>query len=390
MQSSRSALSLELIADEYPAGNSIYLNYGSCGKKPCSVLRALQTGWQRLNQNPTIMTFLDEQPWEIARSAAADLFYVPAQQLVLTNSTTHSLQLVMQSFLRQPGDELITTDHEHGSVNVIARYLEDSRGITVRRHKVDPGAGSEALCLGLLGHVTKRTKLVVVSEIFSYTGWRPDLGQVLDALDLLEVPALLDGAHAPGQYPIAIREYQMWAASGHKWLCGPNATGFLFVAPKMASRLEPLILGDKYYERKESNSEDLRRLEAQGTADVVRWIGLAEACNVQQKFGPELIAQRQLRLRRYLEAALKPLKPIFRLPESIPESERSAAVAFYWPSERVLVPDLREALWLKHKVWVQPDFIGAFPGNGIRVSCHYSVSESDLDTLVSALQSMVS
>jgi selenocysteine lyase/cysteine desulfurase len=55
----------------------------------------------------------------------------------------------------------------------------------------------------------------------------------------------------------------------------------------------------------------------------------------------------------------------------------------------VKVPDLKDALWERHRIWIQPDFFGTNPGLGARISCHYSLTESDLDVFVEALQTMI-
>ncbi len=56
-------LNKSLVASEFPygaPGNTefpLYLNTGSCGRKPVSVIAALEEGWRKLNQNPTLTTF---------------------------------------------------------------------------------------------------------------------------------------------------------------------------------------------------------------------------------------------------------------------------------------------------------------------------------------------
>src|SRR6185369_3581344 len=99
----------DLVAEEFPppADGSVYLNTGSCGRKPRSVLKALADGYEKLNLNPTLMTFLDPNPWSLARLSAARLFESEPEQMLLTQSTTQGLQLIMQSFLRKAGDEVV-------------------------------------------------------------------------------------------------------------------------------------------------------------------------------------------------------------------------------------------------------------------------------------------
>src|SRR6185436_7603422 len=94
---------------------------------------------------------------------------------------------------------------------------------------------------------------------------------VVDALAKTDIPLLVDGAHSPGQDFCHPAKYSMWVASGHKWLGGPNGTGFAYVAPHLVPKLQPVLLGDHYYNFADT---DLTRFESKGTSDVVRLLGL--------------------------------------------------------------------------------------------------------------------
>jgi selenocysteine lyase/cysteine desulfurase len=126
----------------------------------------------------------------------------------------------------------------------------------------------------------------------------------------------------------------------------------------------------------------LARFESHGTSDVVRWRGLAAAANLQLEIGPENIYRRELQLAKYLRNAVGKLNPRFRTPDSEPNC---ALLVMHWNAEQVPVPHLRDHLWKNYTIWVQPDFMNENPGLGVRVSCHYSLAESDIDRFAAAL-----
>jgi isopenicillin-N epimerase len=360
---------------------SIYLNNGSCGRKPKVVLDAISQGTQKLNLNPTLFTFLDTTMRNEACQAAATAFGIAPESIMLTSSTTSGLQQIAQSFLLKPGDELVTTDHEHGSWKTICKYLEETRGIVVRRYQVDPLDGSKALCQGMLELVTAKTRLVEVSEIDCFSGWRPDLTQLVDSLNKAQIPLLVDGAHSPGQGPCTPSRYPLWVGSGHKWLGGPNGTGFTYVAPHLIPLLKPVWLGDHYYDFTESN---LLRFECLGTTDQVRWLGLTEALKLWLELKPEAIAQRQKELVGYLRTSLNSLPNVeIRTPNIAQES--TGMVTFTWQPDEVLVPDLQQTLWSEFRIWVQPDFFYGQQGHGMRISCHPATTEHEIDRLIQSL-----
>src|ERR1700722_6399924 len=100
-------LDTALITEQWPApaDGSIYLNNGSCGRKPLVVLEAINQGLAECNLNPTLFTFNNPVPRQKAIAAASKLFDVPGESLFLTNSTTNGLQLLLQSFLLKADDE---------------------------------------------------------------------------------------------------------------------------------------------------------------------------------------------------------------------------------------------------------------------------------------------
>src|SRR5580704_17383316 len=105
-------LDLEAVELEFPRNKqTVYLNTGTTGRKPVSVLSSIMDGWQHLNDNPTLTTFLDPAPLENARAAVAGLHKVPERSILLIPNPSQGLHLLMQSFLRNPGDELVTTTH---------------------------------------------------------------------------------------------------------------------------------------------------------------------------------------------------------------------------------------------------------------------------------------
>ncbi len=384
-------LNLDRVRSEWlpPKDGSAYLNTGSCGRKPKVVIDALKKSLEQININPTYSVFLDQEPWQKARTAASRLFAVDPKSLLLTHSTTQGMQMIMQSFLLKENDEVITTSHEHGSTKAILRYLQESRGIKVKVHEIDPFAGSENFCTGILDLVGPNTKLVQVSEIDCGSGWRPDLTALANQLESASIPLLVDGAHSPGQGHTRPSKYPLWTGSGHKWLCGPNGTGFVYVAPHLVSSLQPLWLSDKVYL---GEPNDLSRFEYQGTTDVSRLDGLAEACLLYEALGADAAVARQRQLIKYLRNALNERftgkrKQIIRTPDI--DTESTGMLTFTWSADQVPVNDLRDSLWQDHRIWIQPDFYYGLPAHGMRISCHIATTESELDRLMNALDSII-
>ncbi len=379
--------------DDSSINNVIYLNTGSVGRKPASVLDSINSGWRRLNINPTRVTYLEDEIKEEAREAVAELLSVDKDCLLLTDSTTQGLQLILQSLLKKAGDEVIVTDRQHGSTGTILRYLEDTRGIRVKTYKIETGCSTEQMSLELLNYITGNTRLVLISEIDCFSGWRPELTLLSESLKLLDIPLLVDAAHAPGNGVTRPSRFPLWVGAGHKWLGAPNSCAFAYISKDWIPLIEPVWIGDGFFEIRENEIYDLRRFELKGNPDVVKWMGLKKAVELYQSLDQKQIDEYQKSLLLYLRARLLEIDGVrLRNPGyHDPEGEESASMlAFYLRPERLKVNNLRGSLWERDKIWVHQDYLGRNPGCGARISCHYSVKQEDIDKFIEALTSLLS
>jgi L-cysteine/cystine lyase len=134
---------------------------------------------------------------------------------------------VMSALQLGPGDEVLTSDEEHPGLLAPLEAARRRRGFEVR---FSPFAE--------LGNaIGRRTRLVACSHV-SWVG-----GRVVDAAALAASDAmvLLDGAQGLGAVPTRPDELgcDFYAASGQKWLCGPDGSGCLYVRRDLADELDP-------------------------------------------------------------------------------------------------------------------------------------------------------
>ncbi len=175
---------------------------------------------------------------ESLRVGYADRLGCAVEDVALTRSTTDGINTVLAGLDFAPGEEILTTEEEHPGLLAPLAAARDRRGIDVRLVPWEELAGA----------VGPRTRLVACSHVSWATG------RIVDAAGLRTtgVPVLLDGAQGLGAVPVDVGELgcDFYAASGQKWLCGPDGAGVLFVAaarrpevavawPSYASLAEP-------------------------------------------------------------------------------------------------------------------------------------------------------
>lgn len=161
------------------------------------------------------------------RDGYAQLLGCSSSEVALTGSTTDGVNTVVSGLDLRPGDEILTSDQEHPGLLAPLGRARRRHGISVR----------VAPFHRLAEHVTPQTRLIACSHV----SWVN--GQIVDAQALAAtgVPVLLDGAQGLGALPVDVRRLgcAFYAASGQKWLCGPEGSGCLFVS---ASHLEELLI----------------------------------------------------------------------------------------------------------------------------------------------------
>jgi L-cysteine/cystine lyase len=172
-------------------------------------------------------------------------------ELALTGSTTDGVNTVISGLDLRAGDEVLTSDEEHPGLLAPLGRARKRHGITVR---VVPFAE-------LPGEVGSRTRLIACSHV----SWVS--GRVVDVAPLRAtgVPILLDAAQAIGAVPVDVRELgcDFYAASGQKWLCGPEGSGCLYVRPE---RLDDLLVPWPGYGSVADPMNALQFEPAEGTA----------------------------------------------------------------------------------------------------------------------------
>lgn len=207
--------------DQFPVFERVsYLNAGTEGPVPAAAVEAASRRIEFEASHGRSGKIFFESVLEMARSlraAYARLLGSAAEQVALTGSTTDGVNTVLAGLDLRPGEEILTTDEEHPGLLAPLGQARRRHGIRVR---VAPfGRVAEA--------VSSDTRLVACSHV----SWVS--GRVVDAAALKHsgAPVLLDAAQAIGAIPVDVEQLgcDFYAASGQKWLCGPEGSGCLFI-----------------------------------------------------------------------------------------------------------------------------------------------------------------
>jgi selenocysteine lyase/cysteine desulfurase len=213
---------------EFPVCDRVaYLNAGTCGPLPARAAEAARAEIERELAEGRSGRAHFEHRVEVARAlraAYAERLGCAPGDVALTTSTSDGVATALLGLDLGPGDEVLTSDVEHPGVLGPLQAVRDVRGATIR-----------AVALAdLPGAVDDRTRVVVCSHVSWITGEVAPAG-----LSELDVPVLLDGAQGVGAIDVDVLALgcTVYAGSGQKWLCGPEGTGMLYVAPEARERI---------------------------------------------------------------------------------------------------------------------------------------------------------
>lgn len=216
------------LRDEFPVLERVaYLNAGTDGPLPSAAVRAAGAELAREAAEGRTMAHFERRT-ELnggLRAAYAAALGCDPGEVALTTCTSEGIAQVIAGLALGPGDEILTSDEEHPGLLGALAGARAVKGITVRMvsladiaEAVDPRA----------------TRLVACSHV----GWMS--GRLAPAaLAELELPVLLDGAQGVGAIGVDVRALgcDAYAGAGQKWMCGPDGTGMLYVAPALRERL---------------------------------------------------------------------------------------------------------------------------------------------------------
>jgi L-cysteine/cystine lyase len=199
-----------------------YLNTGSSGPLSQASVDATQAQLERdLTQGRSGKARMEElfESRERIRGGIAAVLGTSPELVALTDSTTRGCQVVIAGLGLGANDEVITTDQEHfGLLGPL-----HASGARVVVTQADESA--------LLAAVTPRTRLIAISHVLWTTGRRLDLSGLRHPDG---PPLLVDGAQSAGAIPVDLDGtdfygVDFYTVSAHKWLCGPDPSGGLFV-----------------------------------------------------------------------------------------------------------------------------------------------------------------
>jgi len=267
-----------------------FLNHGSYGACPLPVLEAQQRLRSQLEQQP-LRFFMREYEalLDAARSQLAAFVGADADELVFVPNATTGVNTVLRSAYSStqerslsfnPGDELLTTNHEYNACRNALDFVASSTGAKVVVATIPfPLKSPTQVIEAVMEQVTPRTRLALLDHVTSKTGLIFPIQELVRQLAAQGVDTLVDGAHAPGMVSLNLHEIgaSYYTGNCHKWLCAPKGAGFLYVRRDKQSGIRPLTISHGANSYRTDKSRFHLEFDWTGTSDPTAYLCVPEA-----------------------------------------------------------------------------------------------------------------
>lgn len=366
--------------------DGVFLNHGSFGATPLSVLREQDRIRNEMEQQPD--QFFSErivprhEHTEI-RSVAqqlAEFVGVAGDDIALVENATVGTESVLQSIAFERGDQILITNHQYNAVRLAVESRCNETGAAPLVVKIPLRANGAEIRARIREAASPKVKLAIIDHITSPTAIVFPVEEIVADLHELGVGVLIDGAHAPGQIPLDLARLQpdWYVANAHKWLFAPKGSAFLYAAPDVAGITRPAIV---------SHFIDMgfpRAFDYVGTRDCSGWLAMPAAI----AFLHDLNADRLRRHNRGLLERAEELMSRIGADPIGPMDMCGAMRTFVLPQAREAEESdgtaLTESLW--HEERIQSRAMAGFGRLLLRISAQAYVDDADLLRLASALE----
>ncbi len=227
----------------YPS-DYIYFNTGGIGAAPKAMLNMVEATMLELEKSPR--PGHDDKDWIDIKNSCAPFFGSGclADELALTNTATEGINIILNGLQLKPGDEIITTSHEHVALNLPLLNHKRLNGVVLKVFEPDLLVGANNV--KLIEHlISDRTRLIFHSHITCTTGQLLPVEAIGKLARERNILYAVDGAQSAGTMPIDLHALNVdfYACCGHKWMLGPKRTGLLYVKKDKLPLLQPVTVG---------------------------------------------------------------------------------------------------------------------------------------------------
>lgn len=249
-----------------------------------------------------------EQDREAARELVAGQLGVAADEIALVRNTSEANNSVNNGLDLRQGEEVVVWDQNHPTNNVAWAVRARRRGFTVRSVAVPANpSGPDDLVEPFRRALTPRTRVLALTHASNVSGIQLPVRELCSIAHRSGIHVHVDGAQTWGALDVDLHELgcDSYAASAHKWYCGPKEVGLLFVRRGRIDAIWPNVVAPGWGSTADTELVGARKFESMGQRDDAALSALGNAAEFHASIGTGRVDARVRELATLLKESLR-------------------------------------------------------------------------------------
>jgi isopenicillin-N epimerase len=296
--------------------DKVFFNTGTVGAMPKVVVQKVAEHVERLATHVADWDYKTDIGWISGyypmpdiRKKIAQLINADAPSLALTDNVTSAMSYIAMGLELKPGDEVLTSNQEHGGGRSAWIVREKRERITYREVPLPkPIQNSDEVLSIIRKALRPETKVLMLSHMITGSGAILPVKEICAEARARGIITVLDGAQTIGQINVDVADIGCDAYVGcfHKWIGAPPGTGFMWVRPDLLKTLWTTVSSYQW-----NNHEDEGfRFTQRGTGNYSVMIGMDAALDFHNQIGPQRVYDRIKFLGSYLRDGLRKMPKV--------------------------------------------------------------------------------
>ncbi|MEM8499228.1 MAG: aminotransferase class V-fold PLP-dependent enzyme [Pseudomonadota bacterium] len=224
---------------------------------PKPVRDAIEKYRQLLDHNPAQFLMEQDHALELASlEAAATYINDKAENIALIRSTTEGLATLYQGITITPGQEVLTSSHDHYSTYKSLEFSTAHNGASVKRidlydHENPQQVSEQQVLKNIESSIKPSTRVLALTWVHSSSGTKLPIAKISALVTNANIGRseqnrllfCVDGVHGFGVENIDVQTLgcDFFIAGTHKWMFGPRGTGILWGKTESWQHVSPTV-----------------------------------------------------------------------------------------------------------------------------------------------------
>ncbi len=224
------------------AANYTYLNSAAVSPIPVTAIEAINRQLNDVASHGSLHypDWVDTK--DRCRTLIAKMLKVRPDQVAFLRNTSDGVASIANGIAWRQGDNIVSFAHEFPANFYPWRRIRDEFAVELRLVSERDGRIDTDELIGL---IDSNTRVVALSAVQYASGFRADLTRIGRATRAVDALFCVDIIQGFGALPFDLPAQFVDAACGasHKWLCGPEGCGIIYLSDRARERINPTLVG---------------------------------------------------------------------------------------------------------------------------------------------------